>query len=306
MKELHVSKFLLWLKKRNQRLPDRLVVQCRATTWPCLMWPTRYMTRGQCSLPVGVWDDMGRYSCSLTEPLRVLLPEECHHVKVKLCKGLHTVATFNVPTEETCTSTRTNIGVLLYRLAPAAGDNASQCDDDTLACAKSDDDTLASAKTGEDDTVASEKCDDESLSDAKYDDGILGIRARQMTLDEKYEVWDEEDWDCLEELSSDNDSRGWGDDHASQGDNDSPGDMEYFHPEKYEKSFLTEETARKLAERMYDTGCLAAEEHYDTLYNVTLVLAVVLAVVMFLIPWVYRALLRLVQEEEEEEPLIDL
>ena len=120
MEELQVSKFLLWLKKRNQRLPDHLVVQCRVPVYPYLAWPTRYKTQGQCSVPVGMWDDKERYSCSLAEPLRVMLPEGCRRVKVKLRKGSHTVATFKAPTETFCTeetlcpSTRATIAVLFY------------------------------------------------------------------------------------------------------------------------------------------------------------------------------------------------
>ena len=83
--------------------------------------PTHYKTLAHCSLPAGAWDDMRRYSCSLAEPLRVLLPDGCRHVKVKLQKGSHTVATFKAPREETfCTeetlrtSTRATIAMLFY------------------------------------------------------------------------------------------------------------------------------------------------------------------------------------------------
>ncbi|MPC82091.1 hypothetical protein E2C01_076736 [Portunus trituberculatus] len=345
MEELQISKFLLWLKECNQRLPDRLVVSCRVPAYPCLGWPSRYKTCGQCSLPVGAWDDMGHYSCSLAEPLRVLLPGECRRVKVKLCKGLHTVATFSPQTEETfCTSTRSGIGVLHYRVVPAEdndagecpaedndssecpaedndasecpalgdgasecpaqGDGASECPAESDGASECDDDNLAGVKSGEDHTLASEKFDDDNLFGTKCVD-ILGVRARQMTFDEKYEVLDEED--CLEELStadSDSGSCGWGEDLPGQEDDHSPAHMECFYPEKYEKSLLTEETARRLAARMYDTGCLAPEEHWDVLDHVMLLLAVVGAVLMFLVPWAYRALLHPAQEDEE--PLIDL
>ena len=79
-----------------------------------------------------------------------------------------------------------------------------------------------------------------------------------MTFDEKYEVLDGEDYE--EEPSPDDndwgsDSSGRSEDLASQEDDDSTGYMECFYPEHYEKSNLTEETARKLAARMYDSGC---------------------------------------------------
>ena len=152
MEELQISKFVVNLTQGKQCPPDTLVVQCRVPVSRCLPWPTRYKTSAQCRLPEGAWDDVEHYSCSPAEPMRVLLPEGCRKVKVKLRLGAGTLATFRPSKRDTlCTTVRPNLGRIHYRLGLKQRD-----EQDATPAGQSvgDDATLGGQSVGEDATPA--------------------------------------------------------------------------------------------------------------------------------------------------------
>ena len=175
MEELQISKFVVNLTQGKQCPPDTLVVQCRVPVSRCLPWPTRYKTSAQCRLPEGAWDDVEHYSCSPAEPMRVLLPEGCRKVKVKLRLGAGTLATFRPSKRDTlCTTVRPNLGRIHYRLGLKQRD-----EQDATPAGQSvgDDATLGGQSVGEDATPAGQSVEGDATLGGQSVEGVVSEAA---------------------------------------------------------------------------------------------------------------------------------